>query len=146
MLSNVRIKLMRDGAKSPVRMTDGSVGYDLFASVEEEIINPGETKLIPAGFAIELPRGMGAFIFARSGLGIKRGIVPANCVGVIDSDYRGEVKVGLRNYSSEPFTVAKGERIAQMVIIPVETPELCVVEELSDTLRADGGFGSSGNK
>lgn len=147
MLSEIRIKLMRDGAKLPKRMTEGSVGCDIFASIEESVeIAPGETVLIPAGFALELPVGVGAFIFARSGLGIKHGITPANCVGVIDSDYRGEVKVGLRNYSDKVFVVAPEERIAQMVIMPVILPEWKLCDELSDTVRADGGFGSSGKK
>lgn len=144
-MNHLRIMLLDDHASCPVRATEGSVGYDLFASVEDEVVvNPGETRLVGCGFAMALEQGYAAFIYARSGLGIKHGIVPGNCVGVIDSDYRGEVKVGLRNHSGEPFVVRPGDRIAQMVVSRCELPELVVCDELDETERGSGGFGSTG--
>ena len=107
---------------------------------------PNETKLIKTGFAIELPVGYGAFIYARSGLATKRALAPANKVGVVDCDYRGEVMVALHNHSNTEQTVEPGERIAQMVIAPYITAEFEEVEELSQTLRGEGGFGSTGRK
>lgn len=128
-----------------MRSTSGSVGYDIAACINEDIvIPPGEMQLIGSGFALALEQGHAAFIYARSGLGIMKGIVPANCVGVIDSDYRGEVKIGLKNTSKEPFTVNNGDRIAQMVIVKCELPEVILVETLDDTVRGESGFGSSG--
>lgn len=143
---NVFVKRLCPDAVIPGKATIGSAGYDLHACLSEALqIEPGETRMIGSGFAIQLPTGYAAFIYARSGLGVKKGIVPANCVGVIDSDYRGEVMVGLRNQSSEAFVVHNGDRIAQMVIAQVESPSLVECSELDSTLRADGGFGSSGN-
>ena len=101
--------------------------------------------MIGSGLAVAIQPGYAAFIYARSGLGIKHGIVPANCVGVIDSDYRGEVIVGLRNLGDAPYTVNNGDRIAQMVIAKCEAPEIVVCDDLDDTLRAGGGFGSTGS-
>ena len=139
------IKLLKENGNIPVRKTEGSVGYDLAACLEEDVaIMPGETKMIGSGFAMALEPGYAAFIYARSGLGINQGIIPANCVGVVDSDYRGEVMVGLKNTSSEPFTVRNGDRIAQMVIGKCELPELVVRDQLDETQRGDGGFGSTG--
>ena len=139
------IKLVRANAAMPARKTEGSAGYDVAACLDGEIvIQPGETRMIGSGFAIALEPGYAAFIYARSGLGIKSGIVPANCVGVIDSDYRGEVIVGLRNMSDAPFTVRNGDRVAQMVIARCETPELVLCKEIDDTSRGAGGFGSTG--
>ena len=139
------IKLLRSNAKEPIRATNGTVGYDIAACLENAIeINPGETKKVGSGFAISLEPGYAAFIYARSGLGINFGITPANCVGVIDSDYRGEVIVGLKNSSDKCFTVNDGDRIAQMVISKCETPEVVISADLEKTLRADGGFGSTG--
>ena len=144
-MERLLVKLLRDNAALPARVTAGSVGYDVSACTDDEVvIMPGETKMIDSGFAIALESGFAAFIYARSGLGIKHGMIPANCVGVIDSDYRGEVIVGLKNTSEKPFTVNNGDRIAQMVITCCELPELVICEELGETLRSDGGFGSTG--
>ena len=140
------VKLIKQGAKPPARATPGSVGFDVAACLDEEIvIMPGETMPIGSGFAIALEPGYAAFIYARSGLGIKHGMIPANCVGVIDSDYRGEVIVGLRNTSGEPFRVSGGDRIAQMVVAKCELPEIVLSEDLDETPRGGGGFGSTGN-
>jgi len=144
-MKELPVKLLVSGAKLPERKTPGSVGYDVAACLSDDVVvEPGETRLIGTGFAIELPPGHAAFIYARSGLGIGRGIVPANCVGVIDSDYRGEVIVGLKNTSGEPFTVKNGDRIAQMVICRCELPELTLCDDLEETPRGGGGFGSTG--
>ena len=139
------IKLMRPNAKMPVRKTTGSIGFDLAACLDAAVVvEPGETRMICSGLAIALQPGYAAFIYARSGLGIKQGIIPANCVGVIDSDYRGEIVVGLKNTSNKPFTISDGDRIAQMVICKCELPELLPSENLDETPRGDGGFGSTG--
>jgi len=144
-LNHLPVKLLRPNAKRPERITTDSVGYDVAACIDEPIqIKPGETRLIGSGFAIALEPGYAAFIYARSGLGIKHGIVPANCVGVIDPDYRGEVLVGLRNTSGEPFMVNDGDRIAQMVVSKCQLPEIQLCDDLSLTGRGDGGFGSTG--
>lgn len=142
---NVKIKILRDGAVVPKIATAGSAAADLCACIAESVtVKPGETALLPTGFAMAVPQGFAAFIFARSGLGIKHGIAPANCVGVIDSDYRGEVCVGLHNYSNEEYTVAPGERVAQMAIMPVAAASFVAAEELDETDRGAGGFGSTG--
>ena len=136
---------LKPSAKLPERKTTGSVGYDISACLEEEVtIAPGETYKVGSGLAIALEPGYAAFIYARSGLGINKGVIPANCVGVIDSDYRGEVIVGLKNTSSIPFTVGDGDRIAQMVIARCELPEIVPSDTLAGTERGDGGFGSTG--
>ena len=125
--------------------TSGSAGYDISACLDSDItIETGETVAIATGFAIALEQGWAAFIYARSGLGIKHGIIPANCVGVIDSDYRGEIIVGLKNTSGLPFTVRHGDRIAQMVITKYSLPTPISVESLPKTGRGDSGFGSTG--
>lgn len=130
----------------PKRATSGSAGMDLCACTDNEItINPGDLARIPCGIAISIPSNKyAAFIFARSGLGVKHGITLSNGVGVVDSDYRGEICVGLCNVGSEPYTITPGERIAQLVIMPVETFPLTEVESLSSTDRGTGGFGSTG--
>ena len=140
------VKRVRPGAALPQRATSGSAGYDLRACLEEEVtILPGQTVTIPTGLAIDLGRpDRAAFIFARSGLGIKHGVVPGNCVGVIDSDYRGEILVGLHNHSDAPYTIAPGDRIAQMILLPVLTPAVEEVDALEDSDRGAGGFGSTG--
>ena len=144
-MEHLSIKLLRADANPPTRQTHGSVGYDVKACLDGPVvIPPAETRAITTGFAIALETGFAAFIYARSGLGIKHGIAPANCVGVIDSDYRGEVIVGLRNASDKPFTVNNGDRIAQLVISRCELPEIVICEDLDETARADGGFGSTG--
>ena len=146
-MKTLNIKLLRDNAKVPGRATNGSVGYDVAACLDNSIvIDPGETGMVGSGFAIAWENGYAAFLYARSGLGIKHGIVPGNCVGVIDSDYRGEIIVGLRNNSGNSFTVNNGDRIAQMVIAKCETPEITVVDNLDETTRGAGGFGSTDKK
>ena len=145
-MSVLKIKKLRENARVPLRATEGSAGMDLYACIGEPVpIAPHEIRVIPTGLAIELESAdLVAYIFARSGLAIKNGIAPANCVGVIDSDYRGEVCVGLLNQTEKEFTVDPGERIAQMVISPVILPAIEVVDELGDTDRGAGGFGSTG--
>ncbi len=143
----VKIKRLRSQAKLPSRATSGSAGMDLYACIDESVtIAPGELMLIPTGIAIALPdSNSAAFLYARSGLGVKHGICLANGVGVVDSDYRGEVCVGLCNVSDKPYTIEPNERIAQMVIAPVIIPEIEETDELDDTQRGEGGFGSTGN-
>ena len=145
-MSTLRIKRLSPNAQLPARATDGSAGYDLRACIgKEAVILPGQTLPIPTGLAIDLgSNDRAAFIFARSGLGIKHRVVPGNCVGVIDSDYRGEILVGLHNHSDKPYTIAPGDRIAQMVILPVLTPQVVEVDALEDSARGEGGFGSTG--
>lgn len=142
----LKIRKLREGAKIPRRATEGAAGMDLCACIDESItLAPQQLVIVPTGIAIELPdNGCAAFLYARSGLGVKHGICLANGVGVIDSDYRGEVCAGLCNVSDKPYVIAPGERIAQMVIAPVFTPDVVEVSELSDTQRGAGGFGSTG--
>ncbi len=144
----LRIKKIRKNAKLPTRATEGSAGMDLYACIDEPItLNGGEKAVIPTGIAIGLDsKNLCAFVYARSGLAIKHGIGLTNSVGVIDSDYRGEICVGVINQISEPYTIQPFERIAQMVIQPVEIPKLIEVDELDDTERGAGGFGSTGTK
>lgn len=144
----LKVKKLNENASIPQIATSGSAGMDLKACVENDIvIEPGSRALIPTGIAIALPdNSYVAYIYARSGLAVKQGITLANCVGVIDSDYRGEIKVGLINQSDVPYTVTNGERIAQLVIAPVIVPEISEADELDETERSDGGFGSTGRK
>lgn len=130
----------------PTRATTGSAGYDLYACLDEAVtIAPQERATIHTGIALGIDQAnIVALIYARSGLACKHGIVPANCVGVVDSDYRGEVMVVLHNQSATPFVVHHGDRIAQMVLSPVLLPTLTLVDSLDQTTRADGGFGSTG--
>ena len=130
----------------PAYATPGSAGMDLRACIDGPVTIPaGERGKIPTGLAIALPGPEWvALVYARSGLAIKHGLAPANCVGVIDSDYRGEVVVGLLNSSKEDYTVEPGERIAQLVIMPVIQADIAVVDELDETQRGAGGFGSTG--
>ena len=130
----------------PQRATAGSAGMDLAACMEEDVtIAPRQLVKIPTGIAIALPGSeYVALVFARSGLGIKHGITLSNGVGVIDSDYRGEIQVGLTNLSDKPYTIHPGDRIAQLAVTPVVLPQLEWVEELDDTDRGVGGFGSTG--
>lgn len=135
-----------DGVKAdlPVYASSGAAGADLTACISEDIVvKSGETVKIPTGIAIAVPEGYGAFIYARSGLATKFGLAPANCVGVVDSDYRGEVLVALHNHSANDYIVTKGERIAQLVIAPVMQVEFSE-EDLGETIRGEGGFGSTG--
>jgi len=145
-MEKLPVKRVKPTARLPERKTSGSVGYDIAACLDSEIIiAPGETYKVGSGLAIALEPGYAAFIYARSGLGINRGVIPANCVGVIDSDYRGEVIVGLKNTSNTPFSVNDGDRIAQMVIVKCELPEIELSDDLDKTARGDGGFGSTGD-
>ena len=144
-MSEIRVKKLREGATLPTYGTPYAAGADLYACLEKEItIAPGETVFVPTGIAMEVPEHCAGLIYARSGLACKRGLAPANKVGVVDSDYRGEIIVVLHNHGSEPQTIANGERIAQMVITPVLTPAYVETEELTDTVRANQGFGSTG--
>jgi dUTP pyrophosphatase len=141
----IRVKKVRENAILPTYGSQGAAGADLYACLEEEIvIAPGESAFVPTGLSMEIPVGFAGLIYARSGLACKRGLAPANKVGVVDSDYRGEFMVVLHNHGAEPQTVANGERIAQLVITPVYTPAFEEVDELTDTQRAAGGFGSTG--
>ena len=141
----IKVKKLREGAILPTYGTPYSAGADLYACLEESVtILPGETKKIPTGIAMELPAGTAGLIYARSSLGTKKGLAPANKVGVVDSDYRGEFLIFLHNHSAEPQIIAHGDRVAQLVGTPVFTPGFVESETLSDTLRGDGGFGSTG--
>lgn len=147
MKMDIKIKKLRENAVVPTYGSDFAAGADLYAAVDEAVtIEPGETKLIPTGLAFEIPEGYGGFVHARSGLATKRGLAPANKVGVIDSDYRGEVMTALHNHGKEPRTIEKGERIAQMVIMPYITASFILSDSLEDTQRGEGGFGSTGRK
>ena len=138
---------LKEEAILPRRATLDSAGCDLYACLDGEVtVLPGETRLIPTGFAMAIPQGFGGFIFARSGLGVRHGMVPANCVGVIDADYRGEVLVALRNHSQTPYTVRPGERVAQMVVLATPMWESEETESLDETQRGAGGFGSTGSR
>lgn len=145
-MTNVMIQKMRECAKIPAYATDGSAAVDLCAAIEEEItLAPGERRLIPTGIAISIPKGTVAILSARSGLSYKKGIAAANGIGVIDSDYRGEIFFSSVNLSNEPYTVTPGERICQMMLMPVFSMNFTEVTSLDETLRGAGGFGSTGN-
>lgn len=131
--------------KLPEKMSRSASGYDLYAAVQESVVlQPGERKLIPTGFAIAMPEGLEAQIRPRSGLALKHGITCLNTPGTIDADYRGEIRVLLINLGDEPFTIVRNERIAQMVFQIVPHVEWEIVDELSETVRGDGGFGHTG--
>ena len=141
----IRVKKLKETAIMPTYGSAEAAGADLYACLSEPItIRPGESVFVPTGLAMELPKGYAGLIYARSGLACKRGLAPANKVGVVDSDYRGEFMIVLHNHGIEPQTIAHGERIAQLVITPIFTPGFVEAEELNDTLRAGGGFGSTG--
>ena len=141
----IDIKKLRDSAIVPSQAHKGDAGVDLYACVDEQIcIAPGDTIKIPTGIAMAVPEGYFGAIFARSGLATKQGLRPANCVGVCDSQYRGEYIVALHNDSDETRTVECGDRIAQLVILPCVYIDFNVVDSLDDTERDSGGFGSSG--
>ena len=145
-MSIVRVKKLHPNAVLPTYGSQEAAGADLYACLEETVtIQPGETAWIPTGIALEVPKGCAGLVFARSSLGAKRGLAPANKVGVIDSDYRGEVVVVLHNHGTEFQTVEPGERIAQLVITPVLTPAYAEVTELSSSDRGARGFGSTGS-
>ena len=144
---NVNIKKLNEKAIIPTYGTSYSAGADLYACMEESInIEPGETFFVKTGIAMEIPEGYAGLVYARSGLACKKGLAPANKVGVIDSDYRGEIIVALHNHSNKPVTVENGERIAQLVITPYITAIFNEVDVLEDTERGQGGFGSTGRR
>ena len=144
-MSTIRVKKLHPSAVLPTYGSASAAGADLYACLEAPVtIEPGEIYWVPTGIALEVPAGCAGLIYARSSMGTKRGLAPANKVGVVDSDYRGEIKVVLLNHSKVPQTLAPGERIAQFVITPVLTPSYEEVEDLTDTDRGTGGFGSTG--
>lgn len=146
-MNTLPVKKLNPNATLPTYGTEFSAGADLYACLDEAVtINPGETKFIPTGLAMEIPAGFAGFIYARSGLSCKKGLAPANKVGVIDADYRGEIIVALHNHSQEAVTLDAHERVAQMVIAPFLKVVFEETEELSDTVRGEGGFGSTGTK
>ena len=141
----IRAKKLSENAVLPIYGTPFSAGADLYAA-EGVTVAPGATVLVHTGIAMEIPEGFGGFVYARSGLATKRGLAPANKVGVIDSDYRGQVMVSLHNHTEQPQTVEPGERVAQMVFAPVYQAQFCEVDALQETERGTGGFGSTGTK
>ncbi|HHZ06815.1 MAG TPA: dUTP diphosphatase [Clostridiales bacterium] len=145
-MNELKVKRLNKKASLPTRATNGSAGMDLYACIEQPvIIKPGDLVKIPTGIAVQLPsKDMGAFIFPRSGLAVKHGITLSNSVGVVDSDYRGEICVGLCNVGGESYTVKPQERIAQMVVMPVYVMSVTEAEVLDNTARGEGGFGSTG--
>ncbi len=143
----VSVKKLRSRAQLPVYGSAQAAGADLHACLDAPVtLEPGQTVLIPTGLSIAIPEGCAGLIYARSGLSVRRGLAPANKVGVIDPDYRGEWMVPLHNHSGVPQTVEDGERIAQLLITPVLTAQFLETDELGDTERGAGGFGSTGGK
>ncbi len=143
----VKIKKLSEKAIMPTKGSVDAAGADLYALCEENIvIEPGETVMIGTGLAMELPRDTVGLIYARSGIASKRGLAPANKVGVVDNDYRGEIKVALHNHSTKTQVIENGERIAQLVVMPYYSAIFTEIDELSETCRGDGGFGSTGTK
>ena len=141
----INVKKLRDTAVLPEQGSAYAAGYDLFADVDAEVvIEPHKTAMIPTGLAMEIPEGYFGGIFARSGLASKEGLRPANCVGVVDADYRGEVKVALHNDGDVVRTILPGQKVAQLVVVPFLSVEFDEVDVLSDTVRGVGGFGSTG--
>lgn len=144
-MAPIPVKILREGAKLPSYGSAEAAGADLYACLEAPItVAPGGTVFVPTGIAMEVPKGCAGLVYARSGMACKRGLAPANKVGVIDSDYRGEITVVLHNHGAQSQTIGHGERIAQLLITPVLTPAYEAVEELSDSERGAGGFGSTG--
>ena len=144
-MSAIRVKKLNEKAILPTYGSAEAAGADLYACLDAPVtVQPGETAWIPTGIALEVPKGCAGLVYARSGLGVKRGLAPANKVGVIDSDYRGQIHVVLLNHGKTEQTIQHGERIAQFLITPVLTPAYEEAEELSDTDRGAGGFGSTG--
>ena len=143
----VKIVKLHPNARIPTYGSTDAAGADLYACTEQDVsIEPGQTVLIPTGLSMEIEQGFAGFIYARSGLATKRGLAPANKVGVIDSDYRGQVMVSLHNHTSMTQCVEPGERVAQMVFAPVYQAQFCEVDTLEQTERGTGGFGSTGTK
>lgn len=146
-MPSIPVKKLRPQAQLPTRGTPGAAGADLYACLASPIVvGPGETVFIPTGLAMEIPEGFGGFLYARSGLACKQDLAPANKVGVIDCDYRGEVTVALHNHGTQARTVCHGDRIAQLVIAPFLNAEFWETDSLSETNRGQGGFGSTGTR
>lgn len=146
-MPKIAVKKLDERAVLPTYGSEFSAGADLYAVADEEIvILPGETKLVHTGLAMEIPEGYAGLIYARSGLASKRGLAPANKVGVVDADYRGEVMVALHNHSNAPQKIAPSERIAQLVVTPFLKASFELADELGETVRGVGGFGSTGTK
>lgn len=144
-METIRVKKLHPNAVLPTYGSAEAAGADLYACLDTAVtIAPGEVFWVPTGIALEVPKGCAGLVYARSSMGAKRGLAPANKVGVVDSDYRGEIRVVLLNHSNQPQVLQPGERVAQFVITPVLTPAYEEVEELSDTVRGTGGFGSTG--
>lgn len=144
-MSVIRVKKLNEKAMLPTYGSFEAAGADLYACLDAPVtIQPGETAWIPTGIALEVPKGCAGLVYARSSMGVKRGLAPANKVGVIDSDYRGEIRVVLLNHGKTEQVVEHGERVAQFLITPVLTPAYQEVEDLTDTARGAGGFGSTG--
>ena len=144
-MSTIRVKKLSPNAILPAYGSAEAAGADLYACLDAPVqIQPGETFWVPTGIALEVPKGCAGLIYARSSMGTKRGLAPANKVGVIDSDYRGEIRVVLLNHSKQVQTIEPGERVAQLIITPVLTPAYEECEDLTDTDRGAGGFGSTG--
>lgn len=145
--AKVKIKKINENAIIPTYGTEYSAGADLYNLPSESVtVEPHTTVLIHTGLSMEIPEGYAGLIFARSGLATKRGLAPANKVGVIDADYRGEIMVALHNHSDKPAVIEAGERVAQLAIMPFLKADFEVADELSDTVRGEGGFGSTGTK
>ena len=147
MKQTVNFKKLTPNAIVPTYGTEYAAGADLYSGMTVPVtINAGATEFIKTGIAMEIPEGLVGLVYARSGMACKKGIAPANKVGVIDSDYRGEIMVALHNHSQAPVTIEPGDRIAQLVLTPYITAQFVETEELSDTVRGEGGFGSTGTK
>lgn len=145
MTQSMNIKKLLPEATIPTYGSAFAAGADLYACMNEDVtITPGATEFIHTGIAMEIPDGLVGLVYARSGMACKKGLAPANKVGVIDSDYRGEIMVALHNHSNNPVTISSGERIAQFVLTPYITADFREVAELNDTVRGEGGFGSTG--
>ena len=142
----INIKRLTEDAKLPHRGTEYAAGYDLYSALPKTVVFPHSTTKVSTGIAMEIPEGYFGAIFARSGLATKQGLRPANCVGVVDADYRGEIIVALHNDTDVKQEIAAGERVAQLVIMPFLPVEFTEVENLSETVRGEGGFGSTGKQ
>lgn len=142
---NVKLKYLSDKISRPEYATRGSIGFDISAAIDAPFkLKAGEKVLIPSGIAIEIPKGYGGFMFSRAGLAARKGIVLAGGTGLIDSDYTGEIKIPLMNISDVDYIVKPGDRVAQLVVLPVEEANFIICDELSDTQRGSKGFGSTG--